>query len=68
MVFEQTSLTLYLAGYSSDKLEAHEGTSLSGKPRKITLEVRREVKWDRETNIVTKGPDFEENHPPLRSD
>jgi hypothetical protein len=32
------------------------------------LEVDGLVEWDRETNIVRKGPDFKKKHPPLRSD
>jgi len=26
------------------------------------------IEWDREDNVVRKGPDFEENHPPLQDD
>jgi hypothetical protein len=26
------------------------------------------VKWDREANVIRKGPDFEKNHPPLKGD
>lgn len=32
------------------------------------LEADRLVEWDREANVVRKGPDFEENHPPLQGD
>lgn len=32
------------------------------------LECEGLVEWDREHNVVRKGPDFTEKHPPLRSD
>ena len=25
------------------------------------------IEWDRENNVVRKGPDFEEHHPPLQN-
>jgi hypothetical protein len=31
------------------------------------LEAEGLVNWDRKNNVVRKGPDFEEKHPPLRN-